>query len=794
MQSLSAFLAKSASDKRAISFFSVYLPRNTFLRTPMNNVSKLKVVVGYTVMLAVLFFSLYFVHREMANLTQSEGQSTLWIDSLSTLLKEKDANTVRILRTLAEVNDSLISASWAERIITSRDTVVVRPRVQHRRVVHTDTVVTQPVVSRGFFRRLRDAFVPSKQDSAVQVKTSVEYATDTLLEVYNPLDTLQARLKAVVEREREANTLIHKRKHRLQQVNTQLSARIDTLLRHYEEKTLERAKTDATYRREVRLQSAQIVGGIAVGAVLLAALFLLLIGRDITRSNRYRNELEEARRRAENLLATREKMMLAITHDFKAPLGSIIGYTDLLERQATVDGQQLSYLENMRASSQHLLKLVTDLLDFHRLEQHKADINRVPFCPAELLDDICVSFRPLTVEKGLQLNCRLAPELSGTYVCDPLRLRQIVTNLLSNAVKFTDRGSITLTAGYEESRLVLVVSDTGRGMEPADRERIFHEFTRLPGAQGEEGFGLGLSIVKMLVQLLGGTIEVESTLGKGSSFTVRIPMSYTAEAIPVSSDVAPDTSPALCDVSSNASVHSRRLLLIDDDRIQLSLTTAMLKQKGIETVACLQIDDLLDALRTTHFDALLTDVQMPALNGFELLQLLRASNIPQARTIPVIAITARSDMQRSEFSSYGFTGCLHKPFSVQELMEELERLGQLDFSALTAFSTDDPEEAQSILRTFADETRLNAERIRRALDEEDVGALAAVAHKMLPLFTLIGATTLVALLRQLEASANLLWEESLQITATQALSEIETALQQLEQIVFLPSGHAISGK
>ena len=355
------------------------------------------------------------------------------------------------------------------------------------------------------------------------MKTSVEYATDTLLEVYNPLDTLQARLKAVVEREREANTLIHKRKHRLQQVNTQLSARIDTLLRHYEEKTLERAKTDATYRREVRLQSAQIVGGIAVGAVLLAALFLLLIGRDITRSNRYRNELEEARRRAENLLATREKMMLAITHDFKAPLGSIIGYTDLLERQATVDGQQRSYLENMRASSQHLLKLVTDLLDFHRLEQHKADINRVPFCPAELLDDICVSFRPLTVEKGLQLNCRLAPELSGTYVCDPLRLRQIVTNLLSNAVKFTDRGSITLTAGYEESRLVLVVSDTGRGMEPADRERIFHEFTRLPGAQGEEGFGLGLSIVKNAVNFHKGKISAKSGPGKGLTvfFTLK---------------------------------------------------------------------------------------------------------------------------------------------------------------------------------------------------------------------------------------------------------------------------------
>ena len=759
----------------------------------MNNVSRLKIVVGYTVMLAVLFFSLYFVHREMANLTQSEGQSTQWMDSLSTLLQEKDANTVRILRTLAEVNDSLISTSWVERIIADSDTVVVRPHVQHRRVIHTDTIVTQPVASKGFFRRLRDAFVPSKKDSTVQVTTSVEYATDTLLSVYNPLDTLQARLRAVVERERQANTLIHRRKRRLQQVNTQLSARIDTLLRHYEENTLQQAKADATYRRELRLQSAQIVGGIAIGAVLLAALFLVLIGRDITRSNRYRRELEEARRRAENLLAIREKMMLTITHDFKAPLGSIIGYTDLLEQQ-TRDGQLRSYIDNMRTSSQHLLKLVTDLLDFHRLEQHKADINRVPFCPADLFNAVCVSFRPLTVDKGLQLHCHLSPELSSTYVCDPLRLRQIATNLLSNAVKFTDHGSITLTAAYgDDHRLLLSVADTGRGMNPADCERIFHEFTRLPGAQGEEGFGLGLSIVKMLVQLLGGTIEVDSDLGRGSIFTVHIPMSHSTDSLPSAPDAAQPSDATLDDTPDKSSSRSaRRLLLIDDDRIQLSLTASMLRQKGIEVVPCLQIDELLDALRTGHFDALLTDVQMPALNGFDLLKLLRASNIPQARTLPVIAVTARSDMQRSEFTSHGFAGCLHKPFSASELLSELDRMGRLDFSALTTFSGEDPEEAQSILRTFADETRLHASRIRQAIAEGDAATLSSVAHKMLPLFTLIGAMSLVPLLRQLEASVS--YDDNLKAVAVQVLSEVDAALQQLEQILFLPSGQPISGK
>ena len=215
--------------------------------------------------------------------------------------------------------------------------------------------------------------------------------------------------------------------------------------------------------------------------------------------------------------------MLAITHDFKAPLGSIMGYADLLSR-LTVDERQRFYLDNMKTSSEHLLKLVVDLLDFHRLDLHKAEINRVTFHPARLLEEIHVSFEPLTSAKGLELHCNIAPELEGTYISDPLRLRQIINNLLSNAVKFTDKGCVTMTACYENRRLVVAVADTGKGMGPADRERIFQEFTRLPGAQGKEGFGLGLSIVRMLVQLLEGTIDVDSVPGKGSTFTLRVPL------------------------------------------------------------------------------------------------------------------------------------------------------------------------------------------------------------------------------------------------------------------------------
>lgn len=761
----------------------------------MNKVSRLKVAVGFAVLLAALLYSLHFLQREVETLMGTGQTDTQWMDSLSTLLKQKDENTVSILRTLTEVNDSLISTSQIENIITSQDTVLVRPRVQHRLVRHSDTLVTQRP-RRSFFRRLREAFVPPKQDSAIQVNTREEYTVDTLLEAYNPLDTLQARLRAVMERERRADTLIRRRKRRLQAVNTRLSARIDTLLRTYEAGVLEQARAEARHQYEVRRRSVQTIGGIAVGAVLLAAFFSLLIGRDISRNNRYRRELEEARSRAEDLLAVREKMMLAITHDFKAPLGSIMGYADLLSR-LTVDPRQRFYLSNMKTSSEHLLKLVTDLLDFHRLDLHKAEINRVPFHPTRLLEEVAVSFRPLTAAKGLELHTRLAPELSATYVSDPLRLRQIVTNLLSNAVKFTDHGSITLAASWADSRLTLSVADTGRGMEPADRERIFHEFTRLPGAQGQEGFGLGLSIVRMLVLLLGGTIDVQSTPGQGSTFTVTLPLDKgTADEQPPASgdgEVKTDA-PARPPLPSSL----KRLLLIDDDRIQLTLTTAMLKQAGLEAVPCQQIDELLEALRTAHFDLLLTDVQMPALNGFELVRLLRASNIPLARTIPIVAVTARSDMQREELAAHGFAGCLHKPFTVQELLDELARMGHpapspaaapppsapspagIDLSALTAFSADDPEASRSILSSFVEETRENVRSLHRALADGDTGRLSAVAHKMIPLFTLIGATRLVALLRRLEAAKGQQPDGRLRDTVTEVLAGVEQVVKQVK--------------
>ena len=761
--------------------------------------TKLKITAGYTLLLAILLFSLVFVHREMEALSAADDQQNLRTDSLLTLLHEKDQNTIQMLRVLSEANDSLLSASEIEEIISEQDSVITQQRVQHRVITKRDSLITTPK-KKGFFKRLAEVFSPSKQDSAVLVNTSLEVATDTILQPTTSKDSLQQKIRMATEEKRlQRKKTIRRTSTKYQRMNTQLTARMDSLIKQYEEEMTLRARQDAELQQEVRMRSARIIGGIAVGAVLLSAFFLILIMRDISRSNRYRQQLEVANKRAEDLLVAREKLMLAITHDFKAPLGSIMGYTELLSR-LTEDERQRFYLDNMKSSSEHLLKLVSDLLDFHRLDLNKAEVNRVTFNPSQLFDEIYVSFEPLTAAKGLALQCHVAPELNGRYISDPLRLRQIVNNLLSNAVKFTQKGEISLTASYDSSKLTIAIADTGKGMASEDRERIFQEFTRLSGAQGEEGFGLGLSIVKKLVTLLEGTIDVQSTLGKGSCFTVTMPL------YPVGKSIAESESPESenVDITEESAVIPPmkviRVLLIDDDKIQLNLTAAMLKQHGIDAVCCEQLEQLIEQLRSSVFDVLLTDIQMPAINGFDLVKLLRASNIPQAKTIPVIAVTARSEMDKAALHEHGFVGCLHKPFTVKELLmtvnegqlsadeahitEDMATAG-INFSALTAYSEDDPEAASSIIQTFIEETGKNIERMQQALNDKEVDGIAAMAHKLLPLFTMIGADETITPLKWLEACRGEEFSEKIEETTLNMLEVVRKVISEAERYLIV---------
>ena len=289
------------------------------LLNKMKSVSRLKIGIGFGLMLATLLGTLFFVNGQMERLTRTAENDTAVWDSLQALLRHKDDNTRRLLRMAGRAGDSLIAAADWERVVEQHDTIIVRQQVRRHVVTRRDTLRTPVQPKKGFFKRLGEAFAPPKEDTTLQVRVTTEVATDTVTyDTFNPVDSLKEALQEAARKQRERNQREALRRQYRWRMDRMLSTRIDSLLKGHEQEALARARAEQERQRKDRLQAARTVGGIATGGIVLAAVFLLLIGRDVTRNNRYRRQTEEAKARAEKLLEERERMMLAITHDFKA--------------------------------------------------------------------------------------------------------------------------------------------------------------------------------------------------------------------------------------------------------------------------------------------------------------------------------------------------------------------------------------------------------------------------------------------------------------------------------------------
>ena len=690
------------------------------------------------------------------------------LDTVRSLLRNKEQNMVLVLEAMKQSPTDELYRQQLDSLIMQQDSILSSTHVRRRAVTHRNsyTIHHKP---KKFFRRLADVFSPGKPDSTQVDNIIQEEYTDTIDEAYNPVDTIATMLTSiqhkVFQTRQESMRTLDARINQLRIAGGRVSQRVNQLLDNIEDDEQKAMEVRIAHEQDIRQQAAWTMATIAILAVLLVLIFFTIIWRDITRSNHYRKELEKAKLYAENLLVAREKLMLTITHDIKAPAGSIIGYIDLLIRLVQ-DRRQQFYLHNMKSSANHLLDLITSLLDYHRLEAGKMDIHPVTFNPHELFESIYTSFLPGAEKKQLTLNFEENIPRTLNLEGDPFRIRQIAENLISNALKFTSQGSITIQVDYEQNRFTFRVEDTGCGMSIQEQQRVFQAFTRLQSAQGQEGFGLGLSITKKLVELLNGEITIESAPGKGSMFQVVLFLPKVTKAPITQVETLSDDK------------KQWRILLIDDDRIQLNLTEVMIydlfnhAQHSIPPVikCCTQPEELFKLIASETFDIVFTDIQMPAMNGFELLQKLRSLDVPQAKNIPVIAITARSDMDETDFCTQGFAGCLHKPFNQTELLKIFKTHMQEDwkentvqtdskpsdtectynFSPLTAFSGDDPAAAHEILETFIGESTKNYERMKQALSNKNMADLCNVAHKMLPTFTMIEARKAIPALQWLE--------------------------------------------
>ena len=466
------------------------------------------------------------------------------------------------------------------------------------------------------------------------------------------------------------------------------------------------------------------IGGLTGFVVLLLVISYIIIHRNITRIKRYKRETADlieqqiqSIKQNEALIASRKKAVHTITHELRSPLTAITGYAGLMRKDCNTD-KTGTYIRNIQESSDRMREMLNTLLNFFRLDNGKEQPNFSACRISAITHTLETEFMPIAINKGLTLTIHCHKD---AFVCtDKERILQIGNNLLSNAIKFTENGSVSLTMGYDNGMLKLIVKDTGTGMTEEEQQRVFGAFERLSNAAPKDGFGLGLSIVQRIVTMLGGIIRLESDKGKGSRFTVEIPM-QTAEELPEQINKT--------QVHHNRTFHE--VIAIDNDEVLLLMLKEMYAQE-IHCDTCNDAAELMEMVRKKEYSLLLTDLNMPDINGFELLELLRASNVGNSRTILVVVTTASSSCSKEELIERGFAGCLLKPFSISELMEISDKCAikgkqneKPDFTSLLSYGNE-----AVMLEKLITETEKEMQSLRYAEQRKDLPELDALTHHL----------------------------------------------------------------
>ena len=507
--------------------------------------------------------------------------------------------------------------------------------------------------------------------------------------------------------------------------NAELNRQLQGLIIQIEEKVqadLQKRESEIAAMRE---RSFIQIGSLTGFVILLLVISYIIIHRNANRIKRYKQDttdligqLQQAVEQNEALITSRKKAVHTITHELRTPLTAITGYARLMQKDCNTDKIKV-YVQNIRQSSDRMREMLNTLLSFFRLDNGKEQPNFSPCRISAITHILETEFTPIAMNKGLSLTVKNVCD--AVVLTDKERIIQIGNNLLSNAIKFTDSGGVSLTADYDNGILKIIVEDTGTGMTNEEQQRVFGAFERLSNAAAKDGFGLGLSIVQRIVSMLGGTIQLESEKGKGSRFTVKIPMQTAGE---------------LPERINQTRIHHDRafhnVIAIDNDEVLLLMLKEMYAQEGVHCETCTDAAELMEMIRWKEYSLLLTDLNMPEINGFELLELLRTSNVGNSRDIPVVVITASGSCGKEELIEHGFTECLFKPFSISELMEISNKCAmnaaqneKPDFTSLLSYGNE-----SVMLEKLITETEKEMQAVREAKQRKDLQELNALTHHL----------------------------------------------------------------
>jgi signal transduction histidine kinase/CheY-like chemotaxis protein len=690
------------------------------------------------------------------------------VDSLNSLLLLKKKNTEYLVALMNDFETQTVKEITRTTVLSQKnldelDDILQKNQTQS--FVDTTTVLGE---KKGFFKRIRDAIKSDRPDTLIQVSNHSQTQTEDIF-IPSMRDTIVDFIKEINNTNQRKNTAIMRqvlqRQNELYKMNEVAIAQINKIvdeieLREYKDHLQLMEDREATLKR-----SSDAVSLIAFAALIIAVIFMSWIIYSLSASQRLQREIEKAKKVVENLLISREQLLLTITHDIKAPVGSIIGYLELMKKDK-LPAKDDYYIENMQQSSNHILNLIKDLLDFHSLDHDRQKINALPFSPHVLIANIFESFIPEADKKELRFDLNLNINNDQSYISDPYRIRQILNNLLSNAIKYTPgQGAVSLFSSIETSKnktcLIISVQDTGPGIKEKDKIKIFEEFSRLEyTGVGIDGLGLGLNISNKLSKMLGGAIEIDSTFGKGSVFTVKIPLSPCNQEetnnthFPGNKKNTDDTLP----IDKNI-----KILFIDDDIVQLNLLSELMKRAGLVPYVCPNPLDALQLIQKEHFDIVFSDIQMTDMNGFKLVEQIRSTAPETALHLPVIALSAKSMIPETKLKEAGFSGFLPKPFTSEQLFDVIKKQTSLNqeikpvhpvenggFTAITQFAGNDAEAAKNIIESFITENKKHLQILENAFEKDDWETIANISHKMIALMKMIAAQELVSLLQEYE--------------------------------------------
>ncbi len=550
-------------------------------------------------------------------------------------------------------------------------------------------------------------------------KTDTQPTTSSMLNTLNRevIATQQMQQNQLAE---YADSLAHR--------NTKLNIQLQELIDRIDTKVRIDLQRRDLELHTIQKRSYHFIGSLSlVMAILLIGLYLI-IHRNLKLRDNVQRQLEKSIERYNRVLELRKKIILTISHDIRGPLNVINGSAELA--MGTRDRKKReSQLKNIPVHCKHILHLLNNLLDMYRLNDGKENVNSVPFRLSSLLDRIVSGAAPTIQNKGLLFN----PRFENTDVIvkgDMDRIEQIMDNLLTNAVKFTHAGFIEFEVCHSGNKLYLRVRDSGVGMTQEMIDRIFLPFERSAESAKIEGFGLGMPITHGLVHLMEGTITVESIPGKGSTFNVMLPLPLTDETVEGET------------IINEAELQlPRRVLVIDDSPTQLTIVKEMLERNGVSCTACNNVADLVKEMRKKEYDMLLSDIQMPDMDGFALLQLLRNAQIQNMREIPVIAVTAKGGEYDKEYlMQRGFCNCIFKPFSTVEILQTLSNVIKeqtpatgTDFSPLLTEVSD----KAAALEALIQECRISIDELKQYLKDDNRVKIREVVHRMLPVWELM---------------------------------------------------------